>query len=89
MKSKKNNELVSFSSKGQTLIRAWLRKEFKIGVGSKALVQATDEGILLRPITLHTIERLHGILKRDAGGEGLANEWADHKREERELEDAD
>ena len=89
MKSKKNNELVSFSSKGQTLIRAWLRKEFKIGVGSKALVQATDEGILLRPITLHTIERLHGILKRDAGGEVLATEWADHKREERELEDTE
>ncbi len=54
----------------------------------KAVVQATPEGILLKPVTAVTIRRLRGILKRKPGDPHFAEEWAEHKREERELEKA-
>jgi hypothetical protein len=34
------------------------------------------------------IRRARGILKRKPGGKSFAEEWAGHKQEERELEDA-
>jgi hypothetical protein len=65
----------------------WLRKQFEIEVGTRAVVQATPEGILLKPITAVTIRRLRGILKRKPGDKPLAEEWADHRRAEKELEE--
>ena len=35
--------------------------------GTKAVVMATPEGILLKPVTWHAISRLRGILKRRPG----------------------
>jgi AbrB family looped-hinge helix DNA binding protein len=87
MNTKKKTDTVLFTVKGQVVIPAWLRKEFEIATGTKAIVQATDEGILLKPVTRHTIAKLHGILKRKPGDTPLAKEWAEHKREERALED--
>jgi len=78
---------VLFTAKGQVVIPAALRKEFQIQAGSKAVVQATPNGILLKPVTRHTIAKLHGILKRKPGRKPLAEEWAEHKREERALEE--
>ena len=49
---------------------------------------ATDEGILLKPVTAAMIERGFGLLKRKPGDKPLAEEWAEHKRDEREREDA-
>jgi len=70
------------------VIPAWLRKQFHIEDGTKAVVQATPDGILLKPVTAAMIERGFGLLKRKPGAKPLAEEWAEHKREEIELEEA-
>ena len=69
------------------VIPRWLRKEFSIEEGTKAIVQATPEGILLKPVTRHAINRLRGILKRKPGDKPFAQEWTEHKRREKELEE--
>ena len=79
---------VWFTTKGQVVIPAWLRKQFQIEDGTKAMVQATPEGILLKPVTAVTIQRLRGILKRKPGDKPFAQEWAEHKAEEKALEEA-
>jgi bifunctional DNA-binding transcriptional regulator/antitoxin component of YhaV-PrlF toxin-antitoxin module len=48
----------------------------------------TDEGILLKPVTTAMVKRGFGLLKRKHGDRPLAEEWAEHKREEREREEA-
>ncbi len=83
----KKTDTVQFTPKGQIVIPSWLRKEFQIEAGSRAIVQLTPEGILLKPVTRHTIARLHGILGRTVGDQPLAEEWAEHKRGEAELEE--
>jgi AbrB family looped-hinge helix DNA binding protein len=80
-------ESVYFSVKGQVVIPRRLRKQFHIENGTKAIVEATTDGILLKPVTRWAIERGYGLLKRKPGGKPFAEEWAEHKREERELED--
>ncbi|MCX6863478.1 MAG: AbrB/MazE/SpoVT family DNA-binding domain-containing protein [Verrucomicrobia bacterium] len=80
-------ESVRFTTKGQVVIPMWLRKQFEIEEGTRAVVQATPEGILLKPITAVSIRRLRGILKRKPGDKPLAEEWADHRRAEKELEE--
>ena len=52
----------------------------------RALVEATADGILLKPVTAASIRRLRGILKRPPGEKPFAQEMADHKRAEKELE---
>lgn len=88
MGSTLKSDSVRFSSKGRVVIPMWLRKQFHIEEGTKAVVQATPEGILLKPVTSVTIRRLKGILKRKPGDKPFAEEWARHKREEKELEEA-
>ncbi len=87
MNATEKAETVWFTTKGQVVIPLRLRKQFQIEDGTKAVVQATPEGILLKPVTSWAIERGFGLLKRKPGGKPLAEEWAEHKREERELED--
>ena len=79
-------ETVWFTTKGQVVIPLRLRKQFDIEDGTKAVVQATAEGILLKPMTAALIKRGRGILKRTAGGKPLREDWAEHKRQERALE---
>jgi AbrB family looped-hinge helix DNA binding protein len=79
---------VWFTTKGQVVIPAWIRRQFHIENGTKAIVQATPEGILLKPVTSVTIRRLRGILKRKPDDKLLDEEWAEHRREEKELEEA-
>lgn len=81
---------VCFTTKGQVVIPKWLRKQFHIEDGAKAIVEATPEGILLKPVTRWAIERGHGLLKREPkpGEKSFAEEWTEHKREEIELEEA-
>ena len=81
-------DAVRFTTKGQIVIPARLRKQFHIQDGTKAIVEATADGILLKPVTAVTIRRLRGILKRKPGEKPFAEEWAEHKREEMELEEA-
>ena len=77
---------VWFTTKGQVVIPAWLRKEFHIEDGTKAVVQATPEGILLKPVTAALIKRGRGIIKRKLGDQPIPDEWAGHTKEEKELE---
>lgn len=79
---------VWFTTKGQVVIPAWLRREFHIENGTRAVVQSTPEGILLKPVTKHAIARLRGILKRKPGGQPFAEERAEHKAGEKALEEA-
>ena len=80
-------ETVSFTTKGQVVIPLRLRKQFDIEDGTKAVVQATPDGILLKPMTAALIKRGRGILKRAPGGRVLTEEWAEHKKRERALEE--
>jgi AbrB family looped-hinge helix DNA binding protein len=87
MKVSHKAESVYFSVKGQVVIPRRLRKEFEIETGTRATVVATPEGILLKPVTAPLIRRGRGILKRKAGDKPLAEAWAEHKRQERNLEE--
>ena len=80
-------ETVWFTTKGQVVIPLRLRKQFDIEDGTKAVVQATPEGILLKPMTAALIKRGRGILKRAPGGKPLTQDWAEHKKQERALEE--
>ena len=88
MNTTTKTDSVWFTTKGQVVIPAWLRKQFHIEDGTKAVIQATPEGILLKPVTATTIRKLRGILKRKPGAKPFAEEWAEHKRAEMELEEA-
>jgi AbrB family looped-hinge helix DNA binding protein len=90
MSSTTKTDAVWFTTKGQVVIPMWLRKQFHIEDGTKAVIQATPEGILLKPVTRWAIEKGHGLLKRERkpGEKSFAEEWAEHKREEIELEEA-
>ncbi len=88
MSTATTTDTVWFTTKGQVVIPLRLRKEFHIEDGTRAIVTSTEEGILLKPVTAITIRRLRGILKRKPGGPSLSEEWAEHKREEMELEEA-
>lgn len=82
------SETVWFTTKGQVVIPLHLRKLFHIGEGTRAIVTVTEDGILLKPVTKHAINRLRGILKRRPGEKPYTEEWAEHKRQEKELEEA-
>ena len=88
MNTTETANVVWFTTKGQVVIPRQLRKQFHIEDGTKAIVEATADGILLKPVTAVTIRRLRGILKRKPGERPLAEEMAEHKRAEKELEEA-
>jgi AbrB family looped-hinge helix DNA binding protein len=87
MDTTSKTDSVLFTTKGQVVIPAWLRKEFQIEEGTRAVVQATPEGILLKPVTRWAIHRGFGLLKSKTGDKTLDQEWSEHKREELELEE--
>ena len=80
-------DTIWFTSRGQLVIPAWLRREYHIERGTRAIVTATPEGILLKPVTSAMIDRGFGLLKPTARRKPLSEEWATHKQEERKLED--
>jgi AbrB family looped-hinge helix DNA binding protein len=88
MNTTSRTDSVRFTTKGQVVIPMWLRKQFHIENGTKAVVQSTPEGILLKPVTRHAIARLRGILRRKPGGKPLADEWAEHTAGEKAIEEA-
>jgi AbrB family looped-hinge helix DNA binding protein len=87
MSMTEKTETVRFTTKGQVVIPLRLRKQFEIEDGTKAVVQATPEGILLKPVTAALIRRGRGILKRAPGHASLTEDRAEHKRQERALEE--
>jgi AbrB family looped-hinge helix DNA binding protein len=88
MNTTEKTDTVWFTTKGQVVIPLRLRKQFHIENGTKAVVQATTQGILLKPVTKWAINRGFGVLKRKRGDKSFAEEWAEYKREELELEEA-
>ncbi len=78
---------VKFTTKGQIVIPRRLREQFHIEAGTRAVIQATPEGILIKPVSRESIKRARGMLKPPPGEPSLIAQWADHKREELELED--
>jgi AbrB family looped-hinge helix DNA binding protein len=88
MNGPSDSETVWFTTKGQVVIPRRFRKEFHIEEGTRAVVTATPEGILIKPVTSWAIERGFGLLRRKSGGKPFAEEWAEHKREELELEES-
>jgi AbrB family looped-hinge helix DNA binding protein len=82
-------DAVRFTAQGQIMIPAWLRRKFGIRGRTRAVVEATLEGILIKPVNQWSISRLRGLLKRDRkpGEPSFAEEWAEHKREEMKIEE--
>jgi AbrB family looped-hinge helix DNA binding protein len=74
-------ESVYFSVKGQVVIPRRLRKEFEIEAGTRAYVEATPEGILLKPVNQKFIRSLRGSLK----GKGVLKAMMADRQAEREL----
>ena len=81
MKTKTKAGTVRFTVKGQVVIPNWLRKEFEIEEGTRALVYQEDDAIVLKPITPGHIRRLRGSLK----GSGALKSLLEDRRREREL----
>ena len=82
-----NPDTVRFSTKGQVVIPLRLRQAFEIVEGTTATVQETPEGILLKPVTAALVRRGRGVIGPKGGGKRLAQEWAEHRKQERDLED--
>jgi AbrB family looped-hinge helix DNA binding protein len=51
------------TSKGQLVIPAELRRKHRIGKGTRVRFEDTEGGILVRPVSEDSIDRLYGILK--------------------------
>jgi AbrB family looped-hinge helix DNA binding protein len=79
---------VRFTTKGQVVIPARLRKLFDIQDGTKAVVEVTPDGILLKPVTAALIKRGRGIAKRRPDDKPFDQWWAEYKAEEKALEEA-
>jgi AbrB family looped-hinge helix DNA binding protein len=81
MKPTQKSGTIHFTAKGQVVIPRWLRREFAIEEGTRAVVRQEGDSIVLKPITLRHIKGLRGSLK---GKEVLKALMEDRKRE-REL----
>lgn len=83
-------DAVRFTAEGRVVIPAWLCRKIGIRGRTRAVMEATPEGILIRPVTCRSIPRLHGTLQRDRKRcePSFAEEWAEHKREEMRIKDA-
>jgi len=88
MSSTPKIDTVSFTTKGQVVIPQWLRKDFEIGEGTRAVVYKQDDHIVLKPLTAAAIKGARGLLKRKPGEKPLRQWWAEYKKEEKTLEEA-
>ena len=82
------SDSVRFTTKGQVVIPKRLRRLFHIENGTRAIVTATPEGILLKPVTAALIKRGRGIAKRKPDDRPFSEWWAEYKREEKAMEEA-
>jgi AbrB family looped-hinge helix DNA binding protein len=74
-------DTVYFSIKGQVVIPRRLRREFEIEEGTRAYVESTPEGILIKPVTARFIRSLRGSLK----GTKAMDTFMAERRRERDL----
>jgi AbrB family looped-hinge helix DNA binding protein len=79
-----NASRVTFTSKGQIVVPAELRRKHNIRAGTKAAIFEDPFGrIVLQPITEEYIDSVTGILGR---GSNLLEELAQERRSERDKE---
>jgi bifunctional DNA-binding transcriptional regulator/antitoxin component of YhaV-PrlF toxin-antitoxin module len=81
MKTTTKTETIRFTINGEVAIPLWLREEFGIEGGTRALVYRKGDTILLKPIPSRFIKNLRGSLK----GSGLLKALMDDRRRDREL----
>ena len=81
MKTTYRPNTITFTAKGQVVIPRPLRKEFEIEEGTRAVVEATPQGILLKPMTAKHYDSLMGRLK----GKGILKALMEDRKREREL----
>ncbi|MGA2865832.1 MAG: AbrB/MazE/SpoVT family DNA-binding domain-containing protein [Verrucomicrobiota bacterium] len=81
MKRATKPDTVYFSAKGQVVIPHRLRREFEIEQGTRAHVESTPEGILIKPVTRAYIRGLRGSLR----GSGVMQALVQDRKREREL----
>ena len=81
-------DTVLFTTKGQVVIPAKLRRLYHIEAGTRAIIEATPEGILLKPVTAALIRSGRGIAKRKPDDKPFSEWWAEHKASEKTLEEA-
>jgi AbrB family looped-hinge helix DNA binding protein len=74
-------DTVSFTVKGQVVIPRWLRKDFEINEGTRAVVYKQNDHIVLKPLTAQHYRRLRGSLKGTKAMEVFMSE----RKREREL----
>ncbi len=81
MSETQRTDTISFTVKGQVVIPRWLRKDFEIGEGTRAVVYKYNDHIVLKPITAQHYRRLRGSLKGTKAMEVFMSE----RKREREL----
>jgi AbrB family looped-hinge helix DNA binding protein len=87
MSMKVKEASVVFSTRGQVVIPRHIRKDFGIEEGSRALVYAVEDGIILKPITRKYIKSFRGIFKAKPGGKPATQELLDDRAEELRREE--
>jgi AbrB family looped-hinge helix DNA binding protein len=73
--------MIRFTVKGQVVIPRWLRTEFDVEEGTRALIYREGEAIVLKPITPRHIRNLRGSLK----GSGVLKTLMEDRKRERDL----
>lgn len=81
MNATNKTDTVHFTVKGQVVIPRWLRRQFEIEAGTRAIVYPTADGIVLKPITTSHFKSLRGSLK----GRGVLKAMMADRKREREL----
>lgn len=81
MKSSNKTDTIRFTVKGQVVIPSWLRRQFSIEEGTRALVYPEGDAIVLKPITPAHIRKLRGSLR----GKGVLKALMADRKREREL----
>jgi AbrB family looped-hinge helix DNA binding protein len=74
-------DTVMFTVKGQVVIPRWLRKDFQIDEGTRAVVYKHNDHIVLKPLTAQHYRRLRGSLK----GTKAMDVFMSERKREREL----
>ena len=81
MKTSHKAHTIHFTLKGQVVIPHWLRKEFDIKEGTRALVYQEGGTIVIKPITSWHIKSLRESLK----GSGVLKSLMAGRKRERNL----
>jgi len=80
MKTTSRADAVFFSVKGQLVIPRWLRKEYHIEEGTRAMVYPEGDHIAVKPITARHYRQMRGSLK----GTGVLAALLEDRKQERE-----